>query len=306
MENPGELFPTSWTSGYEISREKKGDKPLRDIEVGSLQPNMLVPRPDYKAQATAFEHMLKTAAPIFDKSTEDGTRFRIYRSGSIEARTVQPRDGEETILIVFTIQAPKSTCKRPNQHIGIDEKLVKITQFVERNPLDTSNLSENFMPSRCYYVVAETDTGSIIVTEKLKDGTITFQENPEDLLCRNSLAKTVCSKSGKFTTTVADLKCLQTKELSGKDTSCKKYAYSAFNLALGRPEESKAPLTAPPRVAQKSVKEQFVVQTPLNDNINIQLFLQSSKQVRPAKGKNDEFNKRLLKQATNQNVTQVH
>lgn len=36
-----------------------------------------------------WKEMLPDAAPVFDKSTEDGTAFRIYRCGTIEVRTMQ-------------------------------------------------------------------------------------------------------------------------------------------------------------------------------------------------------------------------
>merc|ERR1719198_131768 len=302
MESPGDLFPASWTSGFEISRRKKGDKLVRDLEVGSLQPGMLVPRPDYGAQATAWEHMLKTSTPIFDKTTEDGRRFRIYRSGTIEVRTVQAHDEEEKTLCAFTIRAPTAR-KKKELPLSEDEKLVKVTQFVERNPLDTSSLSDKFMPNRCYYVVAQTDAGNTIVTEKLKDGTVTFQENPKDLDDRNSLAKTVRSKSHQFSTTVADLKICQAKLLSKSETSCKKYAYNVYDLILGKQEDTTSCLTAPPRIVQKSVREQFVMLSPMSDKTNAALLMKAnSRQVPVVNRHNDAFNKRLLQQASNSPV----
>lgn len=311
IESPGDMFPMSWTCGYEISRAKKGSKQVRDLEVGSLQPGMLVSRPDYKEQAVVFEHMLKTSTPIFDKMDEGGTRFRIYRCGSIEVRTTQERDQDETICVVYNIRAPEVAGKKPGRSVSEDEKVVKVTQFVERNPLDTSGLTEKFMPSRRYYVMAKTDAGNTIVTERLKDGTITFQENPKDLHDRNSLAKTVRSKAGQFETTLADLKLFQSQELNNSNKSCKKYAYHAYDLAIRTPEtmetseESSSRLTAPTRVPQKSVREQLVMQRPKNDQFNVQLFMKAQNLILPSKGQNDDFNKQLLKQSTNRNVVRA-
>lgn len=312
MESPGELFPSSWISGHEITRHKKGAQ-LRDLEAGSLQPGMLVPRYDYRSQATAFKHMLKISTPIFDKTVEDGTRFRIYRSGTIEVRTLQAyNEEEETIQGVFAIQAPNNKdagSEGTKRRVRDQEKLVKVTLFVERDPLDTSSLSQKFMPSRRYYVVAQTDAHNTIVTEKLHDGTIILQENPAELQDRNSLAKTVWSKAKQFSTTVADLKLFQTKEMDGSNTSCKMYSYGAYDAVLGTTERDDssvpspspvtAPVTAPQHVPKKAVQEKFVYKKPLNDKTNIKLLMQAnSRNVLPVNGQNDEHNKQLLKQAS--------
>eukprot|EP00974_Lingulodinium_polyedra_P080436 7792652-Lingulodinium_polyedra.AAC.1 len=59
-------------SSVEISRQETTTKP------GSTSHA----RPDLKAQAQAqahmFEQALESAVPVFEKSTEDGTQFRIY------------------------------------------------------------------------------------------------------------------------------------------------------------------------------------------------------------------------------------
>merc|ERR1719210_3276305 len=80
MNNPSTLFPLSWMPSIDI---QGGSSPKKQRE--------LHVRPDCHARV---EQMLKlaTLVPMFDKSMEDGTKFRIYQTGSLEARTVQEQD----------------------------------------------------------------------------------------------------------------------------------------------------------------------------------------------------------------------
>merc|ERR1711972_1022086 len=89
---PGALFPSTWASSVEISREDGASK----------QGGVLEARPEYKAQAHMFEEALKTAVPVFDKTAEDGAQFRIYRMGSLEVRTTKDYDGQEVVGMVFS------------------------------------------------------------------------------------------------------------------------------------------------------------------------------------------------------------
>merc|ERR1711988_1463754 len=63
-------------------------------------------RRDYEKEAELLEEVLKTAAPVFDKSCEDGMRFRIYRIGSLEFRSTQEMFGKEKIGAVFSLHTP--------------------------------------------------------------------------------------------------------------------------------------------------------------------------------------------------------
>lgn len=69
-ESAGPLFPSSWTStiGMEGSVAAK-----------------LVPRADLKAEEGMLQDILATATPSFERSTEDGTAFLIFKLGSLEA-----------------------------------------------------------------------------------------------------------------------------------------------------------------------------------------------------------------------------
>merc|ERR1712217_114659 len=94
VNGPSPLFPMSWIPSIDI---QDGAKPQKQRE--------LHVRPDCHVR---IEQMLKlaTLAPVFDKSTEDGTKFRIYQIGSLEARTVQEQEGKEVIGVVFANCAP--------------------------------------------------------------------------------------------------------------------------------------------------------------------------------------------------------
>jgi len=185
---PGALFPASWRSSVEISCEAAVGK-----RGGCLS------AVDFRAQAQVFEEALQKATPVFDKSAEDGSRFRVYRLGSLEVRTTQEMHGKETISAVFSARASAETV----QHFGRraieeHEKIVKVTEYVEGSGAQY----------RCY-VVAETERKNLIVTEVL-NGAMKREENPKDLEDRNSLAKVLrtaeCGNSG---ITVASLKKYQ-------------------------------------------------------------------------------------------------
>jgi len=189
MDSPGQLFPSSWRASVEISHQEASRKQ-------SSRP--LHPRLDYKAQAQVFEQALKKAVPAFDKRTEDGTRYRIYRFGSLEVRTTEDTDEEEKIGAVFSHCASTDAPKR-HELVKDEERLVKATEYVEASGKDY----------HCY-VVMETEMKNTILTEELKNGTLRREANPKDLEDRNSLAKVLRSADcTKFGLTVGGMKALQ-------------------------------------------------------------------------------------------------
>merc|ERR1712176_1722491 len=123
----------------------------------SMQVDSLCPRPDYIAEMDPFEHVLKSSLPRFNKITEDGLRFRIYRIGSLEVRTTQEYDGKELIGAVFSITSKKLALMKG---IHGDEKVVKVTEYVEKG----SQILTSMLQSPCcrYYVVLETEGGNAI------------------------------------------------------------------------------------------------------------------------------------------------
>merc|ERR1712032_34433 len=86
------------------------------------------------------------------------------------------------------------------------ERVVKATQFIQK-------CQDGSQASRQYYVVFETEHGHKISTERLKDGAVTWVEDPEDVEQRNSLAKVLqvadCERAG---ITVQDVMTCQVKE----------------------------------------------------------------------------------------------
>merc|ERR1711953_105103 len=80
------------------------------------------------AQAHMLEDALESAVPDFAKKTEDGSRFSIYRIGSLEVRTITEPDCEPVIGAVFSVHAPSEG----KQAVSEQEEIVKATEYVER------------------------------------------------------------------------------------------------------------------------------------------------------------------------------
>jgi len=209
MEEPGAFFPSSWATTICIAR--KSEK-ARCLQV----------RPDYKVEAHMFDEVLKSAAPIFDKATEDGIRFRIYRFGSLEVRTTQGADCKETIGAIFSANCGSSQGPRKAQD---DEKVVKVTEYVERAPGGRGRGCR-------YYVVFETEQGNSMVTEKLGASEALWEENPKDVEDRNSLAKVVRSADCHgSSSTLRDLKLYWSGSSHRCSSRC--YADGAYEHATG-------------------------------------------------------------------------
>merc|ERR1711981_600416 len=82
MGDAGSVFPISW-------------------KVGEVAPQAVCARPEYVEQVAVFEKVLGLATPVFDKMTEDGMRFRVYKFGSLEVRSTQQHAGKEIVGAVF-------------------------------------------------------------------------------------------------------------------------------------------------------------------------------------------------------------
>jgi hypothetical protein len=224
MGNPGTLFPHSWTPSFEIAR---GQQPAPDKQLQGI----LIPRPEYKGQAAALLEHVRSSAPVFDKSAEDGLRFRIYRLGSLEVRTTKESGGDEIIGAVFSIrnQAPRTNASKAKD-IDDKEKITKVTEYVERlfvPGMDSSKLH------RRYYLVLETEKQNKIVTERLSDGKLSWVGNPDDLEDRSSLAKLTRSDPVSTGVTVRDMITCRTKLSESGAPSSKRYVQAAFLRAAG-------------------------------------------------------------------------
>jgi hypothetical protein len=225
--DPSSLFPQSWTSSIEVNRGRASVPELEELPESALHP-----RPELIEEVTSFfKHVSKSLTPIFDRSTEEGTRFRIYCIGTLEIRTVQEPGDEEMIGAVFSIR--NSLLNRSSGDVAVAEEqvIVKITEYVER----AFGIGQNVNGlHRRFYLVLETDHGDKITTERLPDGHMNWIENPEDLDDRNSLAKVMRNEACKAGVTLRGMKACQSKWAeAGSTPSGKRYARAVFNKAVG-------------------------------------------------------------------------
>jgi len=186
VSNAGPLFPSSWTKSVGEGAVPATARPLWA-------------RPDCKAAAQAFEHALKSVTPEFDKSTEDGTAYRIYRLGSIEVRTSQEYGGQEVIGAVFSLVPGASD----THQVQDTDRIIRVTEYVEQtrahgccaprvdweSTLRAVELSGG-SPFHSF-IVLRTEADGIIVTERLPCGTVAWRENPRDFEDRCSFARMV-------------------------------------------------------------------------------------------------------------------
>lgn len=226
MSSPGSLFPSSWTPSFEIAR---GRAPVR-VPEGRAQ-ETLHRRRDYENEAALLEEVLKSAAPVFDRSTEDGMRFRIYRIGSLEFRSTQELRTKEKIGAVFSIHTPLQNSKqgkiRRTNTIGDQERFTKVTEYVEKAFSGVVSAGHSTFYHR-YYLVLETAKGNKVLTELLLNGMVAWVDN-EDFEVRNSLAKVTFSQECSSGVTVAAMKVFRDKAIHDAASegisraSCKHY-----------------------------------------------------------------------------------
>jgi len=222
---PGPLFPSSWKPTFSMhfargsSVAAGGDAARsRQLEESALDPSELLKQ-----------------RPIFDRSTEDRVRFRIYRRGTLEVRTTQEEgdDSKEDVGAVFEARAAAP----PGDH----HPVVKATEFVMI--VDVGEAASEQMYR--YFVVYETDLGDVSFTEKLGEGAASWEDNPVDMeeryACARVLRVTDCSGGGII---VGRLKQLHADGASS-GLSSRRYAQRAFELAGGTPLAQPASLAAP-------------------------------------------------------------
>lgn len=185
-------------------------------------------RPDCLAREKLFD--LTSAAPEFDKATEDGLRFRMYKFGSLDVRTTQAHDGGEVVGAVFSVRAAAASTE--GELVPRDEVITKVTEYVEAAS-----------PHYRSYVVVETARGGAVCTMKLPTGACAWEEQSEAIADRNSLAKFIRSwdcaaaKTKKSAVTIGDLEAFKQEcEAAGGGNSHsarKQYAHAAYNFARG-------------------------------------------------------------------------
>merc|ERR1712217_322075 len=244
-DDPGSLFPSSWKTSFEIAHgQASGRTPAALSLNGPLHE-----RSDYKSELPVFEHILQSAAPQFDKHTEDGSRFRIYKLGSLEIRTVQEYGGREVIEVVFSMHPPKHLLLegRREQRLIEQENIVKATLYVEGGLPETRPASGSKAASCDHhmYAVFETGKANMIVTEMAENGTMAWEMNPRNLDVRSSLAKVYSSGTPQgWAPRVHDIQVLRDTEVEnseslGAGSSAaasvvrRQYAKTMYRRALG-------------------------------------------------------------------------
>jgi len=231
--DPGPLFPSSWKDLIEIERARVPGR-----TDGPPHEGMLHERSDYKAKAHMFDHLLKSATPVFDKSAEDGIRFRVYKVGSLEVRTFQEPNDNEIVGMVFSTRAPTKALMQAeqDQKVKDHEQLTKTTVYVERDRMWPTH--------HRYYVALETEMGNTVTTEMLWDGTVAWKENPADSEDRKSLSKVfLCNECNGKGVTVQDMREYQRKSTDRKrvgtfHSSGKRYAQAVHDRVCGATEKA--------------------------------------------------------------------
>jgi hypothetical protein len=213
MSNPGHLFPASWAPSVEIAHDALADS----------RQETLRSRPEYIGEASGLlQEVLGNSTPVFDRITEEGLRFIIYKIGSLEVRTTQDSSGQETIGAVFSVDGTQTRFAQSSV-VEEQDKVVKAAEYVERASYEVRS-----------YVVFETEKGRRIVSECLPDGTVVWQTDAINLDDRNSLAKVIRSVDINVPITVGDIvahqaACKGTEAISA--SARKRYAKRMYNVA---------------------------------------------------------------------------
>lgn len=233
VDNPGPEFPSAWTPRFQIEKEGRAQTTIAADKHALVQVEA-----DPAFQKFLVNEILGAAAPEFTKSTEEGVNFRIYQIGSLEIRTTQEQDGEETIGAVFSRRAPSWELSSGSQakEAGRGETVVKAKVYVEALEAEkpqpmfgNSTYTVASKPRSHFYVVLETDASNIVVTEQLANGSTSWAVNSGKLEDRNSLAKLLFTIENKGTT-LERIRSLQ----AGSSKTSKAYAKTIFELITGR------------------------------------------------------------------------
>jgi hypothetical protein len=197
---PGNTFPSSWNAAVEVSRGKA------QIDTSDGQTRTLQRRKDYEKEVELSDQVLKSVTPIFDKQTEEGAHFRIYRVGNLEFRSTQEINSKEEVGAVYSINStsqiarPRTASKKNN--VTDNEKITKVTEYVEKAVNGASTLYHHF------YLVLETDRKNRVLTELLPNGNIQWLEN-DNFDARNSMAKVFHYAEGSNRATIGQVRALR-------------------------------------------------------------------------------------------------
>jgi len=219
MDQPGPLFPPSWTPPSSFGISTGGAAPT----VHPLD-RSLCSRPDLKAGALFY--IWQAAQPVFDRVAEDGERYRI---GALEFRTVQEPGAAESPGAAFS-KTTASAC-RDGEVLAeaLQAGLSRVVQYVEVAKVMAATSQA---PQPHFYVVLETDRGHCVMAEKPAGGAAAAwtAPTPEVVEARRALAKVIRAaecRSGSITLEVLQRQAAGMPARSGS----KEYARALFDLA---------------------------------------------------------------------------
>jgi len=201
----GPLFPSSWTSS---------------IDMASSAPAPLVARPDLEAEAGMLRDILASTAPSFEKTTEDGTRFLIFKFGSLEARATQEPQGDLEVGAVFSVSDAWATAPGASDLEG-GELVVKVAECVERAPSGVAR----------YFLLVETDAGTSATVGLLPSGAVSWTACAPGRCAQAKVLRTHgCEDSG---VTVGELRASLQGAKKASASSQKRFVQAAFLRLAG-------------------------------------------------------------------------
>jgi len=253
-EDPGSAFPRSWTSNFQLHQEGLSTGLVKK----ALKSGLVQLTSNVEFQRLVAKEVLPDTAPVFEKSAEDGTVFRIYRFGTLEVRTMQESTGNENVMAMFSMRPTSWTAKKGGKEAADSEKVVQAKMYVEA--VDTiGNLTRSIQGSAAepkeeldapwrsqkmdhchYFLVLETDQGTTLITEKLSDGSVQMLVAPENAEERISLARLLYTHQSKEkTVSMREVKVFQAQSArctaQGATASARKlYVGNLFKLASGK------------------------------------------------------------------------
>merc|ERR1712083_385948 len=134
-------------------------------------------------------------------------------------------DGKEITEAAYSslTQLQSNTLQSYGSTVARTDKIVKAVEYVEST--DTHYH---------FFVVLETDQRDMIVTEKRKDHTLAWIENPEDIERRVSLSKTICVVSCEHQNiTVSDMEYHRSQESQSLHGSANEYIAGVIKRVKG-------------------------------------------------------------------------
>mmetsp|Transcript_139278 Transcript_139278/g.445255 ORF Transcript_139278/g.445255 Transcript_139278/m.445255 type:complete len:1059 (-) Transcript_139278:66-3242(-) len=237
-DSAGPVFPSSWTSSVEGQKAASGD--------AATDARQLLRAQGADEAVPSLDRVMRASAPSFDRRTEEGCRFRIYRVGGYEVRTTQPHGCKETTDVVFCRQAVKHVSEATSESSCLlDERIVKVLEYVEAVDALAGQCALRSAISHQFYIVAQTESGVTIVVEPTKEGALLWTESPSGLEARSLIAKvTRAAECRDLHISVTDIKqyhdeatCGQSGD-GGRPEAWRRYARGLFELVAPARDES--------------------------------------------------------------------